>query len=55
MTEGNTMKKLFAIMMCSALMLGVAGANGADGMSKDAMKKDGMSQMSHDGMAKDGM
>ena len=39
MTKGNTMKKLFAMMMCSALMLGVAGANAADGMSKDAMKR----------------
>ena len=27
------------MMMCSALMLGVAGANAADGMSKDAMKR----------------
>lgn len=33
------MKKLFAVMMCSALMLGSLGANAADSMGKDAMKK----------------
>ncbi len=33
------MKKLFAMMMCSALMLGITGANAADSMGKDAMKR----------------
>jgi pentapeptide MXKDX repeat protein len=51
LNKGNTMKKLMAVMMFSAAMMGFAGVTQA----ADSMSKDTMGKMSHDCMKKDSM
>jgi pentapeptide MXKDX repeat protein len=52
--EGNTMKKLIAVLISSTLMLGMIGAHAEDAMKKPVVKKDSMG-MSKDAMSKDSM